>query len=149
MKKIEILLNILKINKLEFSKNVHISQGHLSRVLSDKGKLTYEQLVLINEKYNVNLNWLLSESGDMFNDNYHQSINNVNEEIITYTNNESDKKNVIVQQIKEKDPKINLDGVNYIGLQVILKLILSIEKRIIDEKLKYLEDMLSKKFIND
>lgn len=144
MKEIEYLIHILNISKGEFAKETEINPGQLSKLIKGEGKLTFDQIKKINERYNVNLNWLVAGQGNIFNDNYDFKVNSVNENIIKYGVNDNHDRTTIIEQIKEKDKNILIDGVNYIGLQVILKLLLSIEKRIFEEKLKYVEEFYKK-----
>jgi plasmid maintenance system antidote protein VapI len=144
MKEIEYLIHILNISKGEFAKQTEINPGHLSKLIKGEGKLTFDQIKKINEKYNVNLNWLVAGQGNIFNQNYESEVNTVNENIIKYGVNDTNDRASLIAQIKEKDSNIIVSGVNYIGLQVIIKLLLSIEKRIFEEKLKYVEEFYKK-----
>lgn len=144
MEKLEHLIHILKLTKKEFAKEIGTSSGHLIKVIHGDGRLTFEHFQKISEKYNVNLNWLIADKGSIFNNSLDNQINSVNESIIKYGVNDTSDRTSIIEQIKEKDKNIIIDGVNYIGLQVILKLLLSIEKRIFEEKLKYVEEFYKK-----
>jgi hypothetical protein len=144
MKELDLLIRILNISKTEFAKENHIVPGQLTRLLKGEGKLTFDQMKNINSNYNVNLNWLVTGQGSIFNDNIYSELNSVNESIIKYGVHDTHDKENLIKQIKEKDKDLIIDGVNYIGLQVILKLLLSLEKRIFEEKLNYVEEFYKK-----
>jgi transcriptional regulator with XRE-family HTH domain len=147
MSKIEYIIHALAMKKNEFAKEIGTTPGQLTRILKGDGILTYNQLKLLSEKYNININWLLTGSGEIFNNNdYHKEVNTVNESIIRYGANETEDKEQIKKLIKDKEPTIVLDGINYIGLQTIYKLILNYEKKLAEEKINYLETLLAKTY---
>jgi len=143
MKHLEELINILKMNQKEFAEATEINPGQLSRILAGKGSLTYEHLIKIAEIFNVNLNWLVTGKGEIFTKDKSDYMN-VNETMAKYGIYETNEKTLLISQIKEKEPLLVLDGVNFVGLQVIYKLILSCEKRIYEEKFKLLEGLYQK-----
>ena len=143
MKHLEELINILKLSQKEFAAQTDIHPGQLSRILTGKGSLTYEHLKNISEKYNVNLNWLLTGKGEVFTKDKVDYMT-VNETMAKYGVYETTEKTLLISQIKEKEHNLVLDGVNFVGLQVIYKLILSCESKIHQEKLKYIEDLFQK-----
>lgn len=140
MKHLEELINILKMNQKEFAEATEINPGQLSRILAGKGSLTYDHLVNISKKYNVNLNWLITGKGEVFTKDKSDYMT-VNETMAKYGVYESNEKTMLINQIKEKEPLLVLDGVNFVGLQVIYKLILSCERKIYEEKFNLIESL--------
>jgi transcriptional regulator with XRE-family HTH domain len=143
MKHLEELINILKLSQKDFAQKTELNPGQLSRILAGKGSLTYEHLIKIAEIFNVNLNWLVTGKGEIFTKDKSDYMN-VNETMAKYGIYETNEKTLLISQIKEKEPLLVLDGVNFVGLQVIYKLILSCEKRIYEEKFKLLEGLYQK-----
>jgi transcriptional regulator with XRE-family HTH domain len=148
MKHLEELINILKLTQKEFAEKTDLNPGQLSRILAGKGSLTYEHLVKISKIYNVNLNWLATGKGEVFTKDKTDYMT-VNETMAKYGVYESNEKTMLISQIKEKEPLLVLDGVNFVGLQVIYKLILSCERRIYEEKFKLLEGLYKEKLNNN
>jgi len=148
MKHLEELINILKLTQKEFAEKTDLNPGQLSRILAGKGSLTYEHLVKISKIYNVNLNWLATGKGEVFTKDKTDYIT-VNETMAKYGVYESNEKTMLISQIKEKEPLLVLDGVNFVGLQVIYKLILSCERKIYEEKFKLLEGLYKEKLNNN
>ena len=146
MSNVEKILKILKISQKEFAEDLGTYQAQVHRLLNGKGTLTIPQLQKISEKYNVNLNWLITGNGEIFNNDYYKEVNTVNESIILYGANETEDKEQIKKLIKDKEPTIVLDGINYIGLQTIYKLILNYEKKLAEEKINYLGTLLAKTY---
>ncbi len=62
------LINTLSIKKKEFAKEIDVSSGNLSDWLSDKrkSKPSADVLFRISEKFNVDMNWLITGEGEMF-----------------------------------------------------------------------------------
>lgn len=143
MKHLEELINILKLSQKDFAQKTELNPGQLSRILAGKGSLTYEHLIKIAEIFNVNLNWLVTGKGEIFTKDKSDYMT-VNETMAKYGIYETNEKTLLISQIKEKEPSLVLDGVNFVGLQVIYKLILSCEKRIYEEKFKLLEGLYQK-----
>jgi transcriptional regulator with XRE-family HTH domain len=143
MKNLEELINILKLSQKDFAQKTDLNPGQLSRILAGKGSLTYEHLLKISEIFNVNLNWLATGKGEVFTKDKSDYIT-VNETMAKYGVYETTEKTLLISQIKEKEPTLVLDGVNFVGLQVIYKLILSCEKKIYEEKFKLLEGLYQK-----
>ncbi|MEC0184803.1 helix-turn-helix transcriptional regulator [Paenibacillus peoriae] len=50
-----------KLNQIEFSQIIGISQGTLSELEKDKYKPSLETLIALKLKFNVNLEWLLMD----------------------------------------------------------------------------------------
>ena len=148
MKHLEELINILKLTQKEFAEKTDLNPGQLSRILAGKGSLTYEHLVKISKIYNVNLNWLATGKGEVFTKDKTDYMT-VNETMAKYGVYESNEKTMLISQIKEKEPLLVLDGVNFVGLQVIYKLILSCERKIYEEKFKLLEGLYKEKLNNN
>lgn len=143
MKELNYLIMKLNIQKKDFAKEIGTSPGHLTKLLKGEGNLTMEQIEKIAKVYQVNLNWLITGKGEMFNSENKDYLT-VNETMAKYGVYETTEKTLLISQIKEKEPNLVLDGVNFVGLQVIYKLILSCESKIHQEKLKYIEDLFQK-----
>lgn len=143
MKELNYLINKLNIQKKDFAAAIGTTPGQLSRILKGEGNLTTEQIKNIAEIYGVNLNWLITGNGEIFTKEK-VNVMTVNETMAKYGVYETTEKTLLISQIKEKEPLLVLDGVNFIGLQVIYKLILSNEKRIYEEKYKLLEGLYQK-----
>ena len=62
------LLNSLKLSKKKFAEQLGLSQGNVSDWFNRPGyRPSIDALKRISETYNVNLNWLITGAGDMFN----------------------------------------------------------------------------------
>jgi transcriptional regulator with XRE-family HTH domain len=48
-----------KMNQVDFSKKIGISQGRLSEIEQDKTKPSAKTLIELRKQFNVDLNWLL------------------------------------------------------------------------------------------
>jgi transcriptional regulator with XRE-family HTH domain len=62
------LINLLNINKKTFALSINVSPGNISDWLSKNRKAnpSMDAIIRISEKYDVNLNWLLTGKGEMF-----------------------------------------------------------------------------------
>lgn len=60
------LLKELDLNQTEFAKAISISPGNISDIMTGRSKPSLVTLKKIAEKFNVNLNWLLTGEGEMF-----------------------------------------------------------------------------------
>jgi transcriptional regulator with XRE-family HTH domain len=67
--RLTLLIEKLRINQTEFGKRLKISSGHASDWFNPIKKATpnASKLVRIYEEFNVNINWLLTGKGEMFN----------------------------------------------------------------------------------
>jgi transcriptional regulator with XRE-family HTH domain len=70
-KRLDKLLIRLKLSKRSFAEKVGISSGSLSQWSNPKynSKPSFDVLVNISKHFNVNINWLLTGKGSMFNGN--------------------------------------------------------------------------------
>jgi transcriptional regulator with XRE-family HTH domain len=57
----------LKINQQQLAEKLNLTSATVSRVESGGGDLTAESFEKLIEIYNINLNWLISGFGNMFN----------------------------------------------------------------------------------
>jgi transcriptional regulator with XRE-family HTH domain len=48
-----------KMNQIEFSEKIGISQGRLSEIEQDKTKPSADTLIQLRKQFNIDLNWLL------------------------------------------------------------------------------------------
>ena len=66
-KRIKIIIKILSITQKEFVKKLPISAGGLTDFIKGRSKsLSNQTLIKISETYNIDLNWLLTGTGEMF-----------------------------------------------------------------------------------
>lgn len=63
------ILDDLGIPQSEMANELGMSRQQLNNIINGRGKFTYEQLADLFNKYNVNLNFLITGKGDMFNSN--------------------------------------------------------------------------------
>jgi len=56
----------LGLKQKEFAAGLGITPSYLSEIEKDKKKPGYKLLKRLYEKYNVSLNWLIAEDGEMF-----------------------------------------------------------------------------------
>ena len=59
-------IRLLSLNKTKFAKEIGVSSGNLTDWIKGRTKPTAEVLVRIHEKFNININWLLTGKGDIF-----------------------------------------------------------------------------------
>ncbi|AXR68249.1 transcriptional regulator [Leptospira mayottensis] len=64
--RISLLIDTLGISKKEFSVKAEISQAFLSQLISGQRALSIETLSKISQLFRVNIHWLLTGEGDMF-----------------------------------------------------------------------------------
>ena len=148
MNNLDKLIKILRLTQKEFAEHLDTSQSQVNKLIHGEGKLTYDQIEIIVKKFNVNLNWLVTGAGEIFTKDKSDYMT-VNETMQKYGIYESNEKTMLISQIKEKEPLLVLDGVNFVGLQVIYKLILSCERKIYEEKFKLLEGLYKEKLNNN
>ena len=61
------IIAILKLNQKEFTKKMNVSRTTINNYLQDRSKsLSNQTLIKISETYNIDLNWLLTGTGEMF-----------------------------------------------------------------------------------
>lgn len=65
-KKIKIVREELGFSQVDFSKELDIPQPYLSSMEAGKKGVTLKFCTLLMRKFNVNVNWILSGSSDMF-----------------------------------------------------------------------------------
>lgn len=63
------ILDDLGIPQSEMANELGMSRQQLNNIINGRGKFTYEQLADLFNKYNVNLNFLITGKGNMFNSN--------------------------------------------------------------------------------
>ena len=56
----------LELNQREFAETLESAPSYLSEIESDKKKPGHRLLILLYEKYNVNLSWLLTGHGERY-----------------------------------------------------------------------------------
>ncbi|QOI49373.1 helix-turn-helix domain-containing protein [Leptospira interrogans] len=64
--RISLLIETLGISKKEFSSKVEISQPFLSLLISGQRTLSIETLSKISQLFRVNVHWLMTGEGEMF-----------------------------------------------------------------------------------
>ncbi|MDI7187983.1 helix-turn-helix transcriptional regulator [Leptospira santarosai] len=64
--RISLLIDALGISKKEFSLKVEISQAFLSQLISGQRTLSIETLSKISQLFRVNVHWLMTGEGPMF-----------------------------------------------------------------------------------
>ncbi|MGG1660906.1 helix-turn-helix domain-containing protein [Brevibacillus sp. NRS-1366] len=57
--RVKLIRKLNKLTQIEFAKKLDISQGTLSEIESGKAKPSYDVLVFLAEKYDIDLNWLV------------------------------------------------------------------------------------------
>lgn len=65
--RLEKIRNILKFNPNAFAKALNIPQPTYVRYEKGERKLSAELFLQLKEKFNININWLLTGEGEMFN----------------------------------------------------------------------------------
>ena len=65
-KKIKVVREELGYSQTDFSKQLSIPQSYLSAIEAGKKILTVKFCSQIHDQFNVNINWLISNSGNMF-----------------------------------------------------------------------------------
>ncbi|WP_053361365.1 helix-turn-helix transcriptional regulator [Bacillus sp. FJAT-27251] len=66
-RRINYVRKINKLNQVEFSKIIGVSQGTLSELETDKYKPSLEIIILIHRNFKVDLEWLLVDTNDITN----------------------------------------------------------------------------------
>ena len=64
--RVKLLRTTLKLSQEEFGRRIYVSQSLLTEIESGNRKVHDRIIQLIVSEYNVNKDWLLTESGDMF-----------------------------------------------------------------------------------
>lgn len=65
--RLQYLINVLKMNGLQFSKAIGVSQAFVSFMIKGKSKISRGTLDKIGKKFpSVNIHWLLTGEGEMF-----------------------------------------------------------------------------------
>lgn len=99
-------------NKGDFAEKLAISANYLSLIFHNKAKIT-ESFAFSFQKFNINPNYLLGESDEMF-----------------LKNNDFEKENAVIQQLKEELLQI------YRELTIANNKIIELQQTIIDKSLK-------------
>lgn len=99
-------------NKGDFAQKIGISGNYLARIFNDRAKIS-ETLAFSLQKFNINPNYLLGESDEMF-----------------LKNNDFEKENAVIQQLKEELLQI------YRELTIANNKIIELQQTIIDKSLK-------------
>lgn len=60
------LRDLLNLSQVNFAKKIHISQGALSQIENGKSQISLETLYNISKELNVNCNWVVNGSGEIF-----------------------------------------------------------------------------------
>lgn len=60
------LRDLLNLSQVNFAKKIHISQGALSQIENGKSQISLETLYNISRELNVNCNWIVNGSGEIF-----------------------------------------------------------------------------------
>jgi transcriptional regulator with XRE-family HTH domain len=85
-----------KLTQIEFAQSLEISQGTLSEIESGKAKPSFDVLVVLSDKYLVDMNWLiLNRKADLYIglqngefsllENYRNLEDNAKEELLDYS----------------------------------------------------------------
>ncbi len=64
--RIIMLRDLLNLSQVNFAKKIHISQGALSQIENGKSQISLETLYNISKELNVNCNWIVNGSGEIF-----------------------------------------------------------------------------------
>jgi transcriptional regulator with XRE-family HTH domain len=64
--RIIMLRDLLNLSQVNFAKKIHISQGALSQIENGKSQISLETLYNISKELNVNCNWVVNGSGEIF-----------------------------------------------------------------------------------
>lgn len=75
------LRKALNLNQTDFGNEIGISQITISNWESAKYELTYKSALLICDKFNVNIDWLMNGNGDMFKCTNQEVIDNLNQRL--------------------------------------------------------------------
>lgn len=80
-----------RLNQSEFAKSIEISQGNLSEIEKGNSNPSAETMISIRNKYNVDLNWLLtgdSDQGDTYEDYYEKKLVEIFSDLNNYDKDE-------------------------------------------------------------
>ncbi len=64
--RIIMLRDLLNLSQVNFAKKIHISQGALSQIENGKSQISLETLYNISKELNVNCNWVVNGTGEIF-----------------------------------------------------------------------------------
>lgn len=56
----------LSLTQIEFAKKLNVSNGHVSDLEKDRKNITESLLKLLNYEFKLNINWLITGKGEMF-----------------------------------------------------------------------------------
>jgi len=65
-RRIKIIRNILNLTQKEFANALHIDDSNVRKWESGKVLPNAEKLLIMKEKFKININWLLTGEGEMF-----------------------------------------------------------------------------------
>lgn len=78
--RVKLIRKSMGLNQEEFSKIFNCSNAFISAVEKDKSKLSVENLIKLLVEYNVNINYLLADIGEMFIGQDKADLTGINEE---------------------------------------------------------------------
>lgn len=110
-KRLKEVRGVKQLKLFELASLLNMSQGYLSCVENGKRRFTQENLVLLSEKLNVNIQWLLTGEGEMFMAGSHNRIDKTTRktvEIMTLL--PESQKTDILSYVKDKERIQELQG---------------------------------------
>lgn len=114
-RRIRELREILNLKQTEFAKSLNIAQPYLSVLENgERNSFTIEILLKLVEKYNVNINWLLTGEGRVFLNDYNELENEL-KKINAEIQNENNKIVSIHKQLREEIKGIPQDTIKEIN----------------------------------
>lgn len=128
--KFEMIRILHKLNKTDFANSIGLSSDQYSKILSDTNKkrqIQIDEVADLAIRYNINLNWLLLDLGEMhaINNNFDSAlkklINNTNKQF----NDDSFVTKLLINHLLDNiDSKINIkDGLNQRPLFMLRKIL--------------------------
>lgn len=114
-RRIKELRVILNLKQTEFAEALNITQAYLSMLESgERSTFSIEILLKLVEKYNVNINWLLTGEGKVFLNDYNELENEL-KKIDAEIQNENNKIIGINQELREEIKGIPQDTIKEIN----------------------------------
>lgn len=100
--KLEVVRTAVELNKQEFCKKLEITYQTYQNYLNGRD-ISTDVAIHLNKKFNININWLLTSSGEMFNTDKNEIERNkeVNEPRAEYNSIE----NILIEDIKKLSQK--------------------------------------------
>jgi len=71
-------------NKADFAQNIGIKASRLSEITGNRMGISTEICNSLHEKYGINMNWMISEDGNMINEQKNDSIQIVDQTSFNY-----------------------------------------------------------------